>query len=586
MTTTSRAPSAIPPLVRRWVDRAAAAAADAPAADLAAALNLPVSLCRLLVLRGYAERARASAFLKPRLERLHDPSGLAGMADAVERLVRAVHARELILVHGDYDVDGVCSSALLTRTLRRLGGRAEPFVPNRLSDGYDLGTAGLRAATAVGARVILTADCGTVAHDAIRTARTAGIDVIVTDHHTPGSGLPEALAVVNPNRPDCGYPYKGLAGVGVAYKLCQALVAALGEDPSFLQWHLDLVAVATIADLAPLSGENRILTAFGLRVLRQTRNPGLAALLRSAGIDSARPITAGQVSHVLAPRINAVGRMGAAMRGVRLLMAETEAEAAEVARVMEEENRTRRDVDRATLRQALDMLEERYDPSRDRGIVLASRDWHPGVIGIVASRVVEQIHRPTVLIGIEADGSRARGSGRSIPGFHLYEAIRAGAHLLERYGGHRQAAGLEIRPERIDAFREVFDGHARDNLGEGDLQPVLGLDLEVRLDETTGELVRLLRHFGPFGIGNPTPTFVARDVALAAPARTVGEDHAKMMLEQGAARLPAIAFGMAERFAGVVPGRDRLDVAFHLQENRWRERATLQARILDVRPHE
>jgi single-stranded-DNA-specific exonuclease len=273
------------------------------------------------------------------------------------------------------------------------------------------------------------------------------------------------------------------------------------------------------------------------------------------------------------------------MRGVRLLMAESEAEAEPIAQVMEAENRTRRNVDRETLRQALDMLEESYDPARDRGIVLASRDWHPGVIGIVASRVVERIHRPTVLIGIEADGSRARGSGRSIPGFHLYDAIHASAALLERYGGHRQAAGLEIRPDRIDTFRDAFDGHAREHLAEDDLLAVVNLDLQLQLSEADSGRMGLLRHFGPFGIGNPSPTFVARAVVLASPARRVGDGHARVLLGQDGARLPGIAFGMADRFEAVQPGQDRLDIAFQLQENRWRGNLTVQARIVDLRPH-
>jgi single-stranded-DNA-specific exonuclease len=553
-------------------------------ATLESALKLPPALCRLLVLRGMTGHETARAFLKPRLDRLHDAHCLAGLDDAVARITTAIRQKQIILVHGDYDVDGICGAVLLTRTLRALGAQVEPFVPHRMSDGYDLGAAGVRAAADARARLILTVDCGTVAHEAVRQAKAAGIDVIVTDHHTPGDTLPDAVAVVNPNRHDCSYPFKGLAGVGVAFKLCEALVAALHGDAAMLRWHLDLVALATIADLAPLSGENRILAAFGLRVLAQTRNPGLAALLRTVGIDVSRPITAGQVSHVLAPRINAVGRMGAAARGLRLLMADTEAEAESLAKLSEDENRTRRAVDRETLREALEMLEADYDPARDRGIVLASHKWHPGVIGIVASRVVERLHRPTILIAIDPTSRRARGSGRSIPGFHLYEAIRSCAHLLERYGGHRQAAGLEIQPEHIAAFRREFDSHARSVLTAEQLVAVVGLDLELRLPDANAGLLALLRHFGPFGIGNPMPTFVARRVALGAPPKLVGEGHARLLLVQDGARLPAIGFGMADQLGALIPGRDTLDVAFHLQEHRWRGSSSLQARLIDTRP--
>ena len=572
------------PVPRRWQARVEPADLAASVATLESALQLPAPLCRLLVLRGMTGQETARAFLKPRLDRLHDARRLAGLDDAVARIATAIRQKQIILVHGDYDVDGICGAVLLTRTLRALGAQVEPFVPHRMSDGYDLGAAGVRAAADARARLILTVDCGTVAHEAVRQAKAAGIDVIVTDHHTPGDTLPDAVAVVNPNRRDCSYPFKGLAGVGVAFKLCEALVSELNGDGALLRWHLDLVALATIADLAPLSGENRILASYGLRVLAQTRNPGLSALLRTVGIDTTRAITAGQVSHVLAPRINAVGRMGAAERGLRLLLADTEGEAQSLARLSEDENRTRRAVDRETLRDALEMLEASYDPARDRGIVLASPRWHPGVIGIVASRVVERLHRPTILIAIDPVSGRARGSGRSIPGFHLYEAVRACAHLLERYGGHRQAAGLEILPERIDALRVEFDAHARSVLTEDQLVAVVGLDLELRLPDATDGLVSLMRHFGPFGIGNPTPTFVARNVALAAPPKLVGEGHVRLLLEQDGARLPAIGFGMAQQLGALTPGRDALDVAFHLQEHRWRGKSGLQARLIDTRP--
>ena len=572
-------PSRLPPLVRQWEHRSGECTETA--AVLAEALRLPSPLCRLLVLRGYGDPTVARDFLKPRLERMHDPFGMAGMDAAVDRIGRAIRDGERILVHGDYDVDGICAASMLTRVLRGLGAQAEAFVPHRLEDGYDLGPAGVRAAASQGARLIVTADCGTVAHDAVEAARASGIDVIITDHHTPGPTLPAAVAVLNPNRSECAYPEKGLAGAGVAFKLCQALYGARGLEPSDLWYYLDLVAVATIADLAPLAGENRIFARYGLKLLPNTRNAGLAALMRAIGLDPDRPISAGQVSHGLAPRINAVGRMGAAARGVQLLMAETASEAAALAAVMEEENRTRRAVDRETLRHALEMLESGYDPARDHGVVLAAKDWHPGVIGIVASRVVEQIHRPTVLIALEAAGDRGRGSGRSIPRFHLYNAIRDCGGLLERYGGHRQAAGLEIRADRIEAFRERFNEHARITLTADDLIARTFVDLEVRLPDLENETSDLMRHFGPFGIGNPSPSFVARSVGIAR-RRIVGAGHVKLLLEQDGRRLDAIGFGMADRTAGLEPGA-RADIVFHLQEDEWQGRRRVQAKLVDVR---
>ena len=565
----------------RWVARAQPNPEVAEA--LARELELPVTLCRLLALRGFTQVDGAKRYLKPRLEELHDPFLLAGMAAAVERLQTAIAKGETIFVHGDYDVDGICSAALYTRVLRSFGAKVQAFVPHRITDGYDLGHAGIRAAVECGATLILTGDCGIVAHDAIAAARDAGIDVIVTDHHTPGDALPEAYAVVNPNRSDCKYPDKGLAGVGVAFKLCQALARRFGRPDQELWYYLDLVAVATIADLAPLTGENRTLTRFGLKVLKETKNPGLHALLQTAGLAQHETLAAGQISHVLAPRINAVGRMSEAARGVKLLLEEDAASALTIAQTLEDENRTRQDVDRATLAQALKLLENDFDPERNRVIVLASEGWHPGVIGIVASRVVELLHRPTILIALEEGGARGRGSARSIPAFHLYNALHSCAHHLERFGGHKYAAGLEIRADNIAQLRADLEAYALDALTPEDLIPELNYDLEVTIPEANADLHRLLRHCGPHGIGNPSPVFVARNVGVAGQPKVVGENHLKLQLTQGGVQLPAIGFRMANRLNEIDVSRNTLDVAFHLQVDRWNGRDILQAKLLDLR---
>ncbi|HET9985377.1 MAG TPA: single-stranded-DNA-specific exonuclease RecJ [Longimicrobiales bacterium] len=571
---------ALPP--RRWVQRAAAGD-DAAVAELAAGLGLPEPLCRLLVQRGHAEPGIAKRFLRPKLESLHDPFLLTGMHAAVERVGRAIDRGEPILVHGDYDVDGVCAAALYTRVLRRLGARAEAFVPHRLTDGYDLSRAGIRRAAELGATLILTGDCGIVAHEAVAQAAAAGIDVVVTDHHTPGPELPAAVAVVNPSRADCAYPEATLCGAGVAFKLCQALAARHGLAAEELWYELDLVALATIADLVPLTGENRVLARYGLKVLRETRNPGLRTLLRTAGLDGREELAAGHVSHVLGPRINAAGRIGEAFDGVRLLLARDEAEAEPLAQRMEAANRERQAVDQRTLDEALGLLEAEYDPERDYAVVLAGEGWHPGVIGIVASRVVERIHRPTVLIAVGA--GHARGSARSIRGFHLYDALSGCAEHLERFGGHRYAAGLDIEPARIPAFRQALNERARAALTPADLVPEVEVDLELRLRDATHELHRYLRHFGPFGTGNPAPVFAARGVVLAGRPRIAGRDHVKLRLLQDGAQLEAIGFRMADRLPALEAAR-ALDVAFQLQENRWNGRVELQARLVDVRPAE
>ena len=562
----------------RWVPRAVP---DAELADaLASALQLPPTVCRLLALRGYTDPGVAKHYLKPRLEDLHDPFTLAGMDAATDRITQAIRKGERIFVHGDYDVDGICSATLYTRILRACGADVVPFVPHRMTDGYDLGKNGVRAAADVNASLILTGDCGIVAHDAIDAATSLGMDVIVTDHHTPGEKLPNAVAVVNPNRRDCNYPDKGLAGAGVAFKLCQAVAPQFGLDQQDLWYYLDLVAVATIADLAPLVGENRAMARYGLKVLKDSRNPGLRALLRTTGLADHPTLAGGQISHVLAPRINAVGRMDAAARGVELLLESDDARALEMAQGLEEENRVRQETDRATLEQALEILEADFDEDKHRALVIAAEAWHPGVIGIVASRVVEVLHRPTVLIAL--NGESGRGSARSIPGFHLYNALHSCAHHLERFGGHKYAAGMEIRTENIPAFREELQAYAYERLTPDDMIPELDYDLEVNLSDANAELHKLLRHFGPYGVGNPSPVFVSRNVNVAS-FREVGDNHAKIDLAQNGSRLGAIGFRMAERVKAL-DLKQPIDVAFQLQLERWNGMEYLQARLLDVRP--
>jgi single-stranded-DNA-specific exonuclease len=574
-------PTLTVPLLRRWVLRAPADPARVE--RLRRELRLPGALAALLVQRGFAEPEAAKAFLRPSPAQIHLPR-LAGIDDAVRRLRRAIESRETILVHGDYDVDGICATALYVRALRRMGALAEPFVPHRMSDGYDLSDAGIRAAQEAGASLILTGDCGIVAHEAVEKARRAGIEVVITDHHTPGPTLPAAVAVVNPNRADCSYPNKYLAGVGVAYKVCSALAEELGFPTDQLACYLDLVAVATIADLVPLEGENRAFVRLGLRVLAQTPNAGLRALLESTGLAGHGEISAGQVGFVLAPRINAVGRMGEALRGVRLLLTDDPAEATSIARVLEEENRARQEVEAATLREALAMLERDFDPEHTRGVVLASAGWHPGVIGIVASRIVERIHRPTVMIALDAEAGEGKGSARSVPGFHLYEAMQSCRELLTRFGGHKGAAGCSILAGRVEAFRAAFDAEARERLSEEQLTPELRVDLELPLADANEELYSLLRHAAPFGMGNPAPVFAARGVRISGSPRTVGKNHLKLTLAAGSRTLDAIGFGMADRLSepGLLSGE--IDVAFRLEENTWNGRTRLQAKLLDIRP--
>jgi single-stranded-DNA-specific exonuclease len=470
----------------------------------------------------------------------------------------------------------MCSTTIMLKTLRGLGAHAEPFIPQRLRDGYDLSAAGVRAALDMGAGVVVTCDCGTSAIAPVARLQEAGVDVIITDHHLPGGPLPNAFAVINPKRPGCPSPDKDLAAVGVAFKLALALVRAYGGNENAVFELLDLVALATVADIAPLRGENRVFVRYGLRLLGETKNPGLRALIRAAGLDR-KPLTAGRVGYILAPRLNAVGRLDRALRGVELLTTESESDANRLARDFEELNAKRQEIDRDTLVQARRMVDA-LDLDETFGIVLAGEGWHAGVIGIVASRVVEQVGRPTILIAL--DGDEGKGSGRSISPFDLHAGIGECRDLLIRFGGHRSAAGVTIARNRVEAFAERFNAVARAALTPDDLVPELRVDLELPFDAATEQLESLLRHMEPCGAGNPAPMLVARGVTLGAPPRTVGKDGLRLVLQGGGHTLTALGWGMAERRGELDVSRP-LDVAFRLDRDEWKGESRLQARLAD-----
>jgi single-stranded-DNA-specific exonuclease len=567
----------------RWI---AAPPADASlVARLEGDLRLPSHICALLVARGHSVVDDAKRFLRPRLEQLHEPEVLDGVAAAAERLARAARDGETVLVHGDYDVDGMCSTALLVRVLRSHGARAVPFIPHRVTDGYDLTDAGVRAAREAGATVVVTCDCGTSALGPVAALCAAGADVIISDHHLPGRshGLPSCFALLNPNLPDSVYPERdrGLAAVGVAFKLALAVTRALGANDAPVYRLLDLVALATIADIAPLRGENRVFARYGLRMLAESTLPGLRALVRAAGLD-AKPLTAGRVGYILAPRLNAVGRLGHALRGVQLLLTDDEREANTIARELEELNRKRQDIDRATLAQARRQL-ERIDLDTTYGLVLHAEGWHPGVIGIVASRIVEETARPAVLVAV--DDGIGKGSGRSIPAFDLHSALAEcdAEGLFQRFGGHKAAAGVTIDARKLDAFAERFNAVARARLTAEHLVPELRIDLELPIDDANAELEALLRHFEPFGVGNAAPMLASRGVRLVGAPKRVGEDGLRLRLDTTTGPAEAIGWGLADR-ASVLADGTRVDLAYRLERDEFRGQSRLQARLVDVTP--
>jgi single-stranded-DNA-specific exonuclease len=531
------------------------------ASSLAKELGLSEITASVLVRRGYGDPAEARAFLAGE-QPLHDPALLGDMDEAVARIRAAIAARKRICVHGDYDVDGICATVLAVLVLRELGAEVEWHLPSRFDEGYGLGGQILERLAEEGCGLVLTVDCGITAVEEVRRARELGLDVIITDHHRPAEQLPECPIVAT--RPS-DYPFPELCGTGVVYKLGQAL---LGSEAETLRRHLDLVALATIADVVPLVGENRSLAIAGLRGLVRTQKPGLRALMKVARVDPAT-VDAGQVGFRLAPRINAAGRLGHPRAALELLLTEDRDEARQLADRLEELNRDRQAVEDKILRAAIAQVEEWPEAlRRRRAYVVWGEDWHEGVIGIVASRLVERYNRPVVLIA----GTEGlwKGSGRSIPSFDLHGALGACAQFLERFGGHRAAAGLSIVPDRIESFAAAFAEQAAGLLDLEDLIPTTRIDAVLPRDaRLTLELCQELRLLAPFGLGNPDVTLLAPGCELGDLA-TVGEGkHLRFRVQRnGYDAGGAIAFGQGTKLDRY-RREGRYDVAFRLQENHW-----------------
>jgi single-stranded-DNA-specific exonuclease len=560
---------------RRWRLREAD---ESAIASLAREADLPPLLARLLVNRGIIDAATADRFLNATLAACHDPFLLGGMAEAVTRLAMAQEKREMVCVYGDYDVDGITATVLLIDFFRSVGIDCFYHIPNRMEHGYGLAEAGIRAAAQGGARVIVSVDCGVTAVHEAELCRGLGIDLIITDHHTPGTVLPDACAVINPVLPDSAFPFRLLAGVGVAFNLLIALRSRLRETGCFagkeapnLRHSLDLVALGTIADIVPLTDENRLFVRFGLKELSSTRRVGIAALKAVAGITG--EVSCYDVGFRLAPRLNACGRLEDATRGVELLLCQNPAEAAIIASELDAANMERQQIEQEILKDALSMLEG--EVSELSGIVLASREWHPGVIGIVASRIVERYHRPTILIALMEESGR--GSGRSIPAFHLFDALAACSDRLLKFGGHKYAAGLSVAEDELPAFVAEFDAHAAALLTPEDLLPEILIDAELALVEISTALPALTARLEPYGAGNVTPLFLLRR-AVVIDQRILKEKHLKLRIALPRGAVDAIAFNRAD-FACT----GTVDLLFSPEINVWNGRESLQLKIKDLR---
>lgn len=530
-----------------------------------------------LCARGIDTPEAARAFLETDPAKLHDPMLLPDMAKARDTIRRAIEQGKKIAVFGDYDVDGVTSTCVMTRVLRSLGADVRHYIPDRLSEGYGLSMGAMDRLAQDGIGLIITVDSGVSAFEEIARARDLGMKVVVTDHHECREELPDANAVVNPKRADSTYPFAELAGVGVAFKLACAL-AGDGQQRAVLEQYADLVALGTVADVMPLIGENRIIVAAGLRRMAETQNVGLSMLLHESGQQGKR-LTASTISFILAPRINAAGRLGHADMAAELFLTDDPRRAQTLAMALCEQNKQRQATENQILEQALQKLRREYDPLEDQVIVLAGEDWHHGVIGIVSSRICDRYACPTVLIALE-DGI-GKGSGRSVKGFNLYEALCDSAPLLERFGGHELAAGLTIREENIQQFHENMEAWAREHVNPQELMPILHIDCPIAPEFISTEATRGLDVLEPFGMGNPQPVFSMCDLLVEEITPISSDRHVRLTLSKDGQTYTAMLFGTGQGGCGFAQG-NYVDAAFCLEINEYRGRCSVQLVIRDI----
>ena len=555
---------------------------------LAIEAGVSPAVAQLLLNRGVEDAGAARTYLRPELSDLHDPSLLPGVDVGAARIAEAVRRGERLVIYGDFDVDGVSATTILMGCVALAGGRAEYYLPDREEEGYGLNVGAVRRLAAEGANLIVTVDCGVTAVEEARLVRELGVDLIVTDHHEPGPELPEALAVINPRLPGGAYPFKDLAGAGVAFKLAWAVARDLSPServtPEFRAFLLDavcLAALGSIADVVPLRGENRILARFGLRGLAESSRPGLRALRETAALRGPT-LTAFDVSFKLAPRLNAAGRLGSARRAVELLTTQDERVAEELARELDEENQRRREIQNRMTDEALAMVEDDGGVEGSLGLVLAAEGWARGIVGIVAGQVSERLARPTVAIAM--DGDVGHGSGRSGGYVNLYEALLKCEDLLVSFGGHRNAAGLRIARDRMDAFRERFQQALAEQVDETDLVPRVDIEMELPLAEVTDALTREIEQLAPFGSANPRPLFATCGARLIRPPRSVGTGgkHLSLWVTQEGVGFRAIAFGRGD-MAADLERAGVCSIAYVPHFNDYRGRRTLELEVKDIK---
>ena len=571
-------------LQKKWVLRTPD---NAAASQLASTLNVSPIVAGLLVARGYSDLAAAETFLKPSLEHLHDPFLMKGMPEAVDRVLHALDHQDPILIYGDYDVDGTTGTAVLLRALRMLGATAGYHVPHRFTEGYGIQQPALEKAAREGYTLVISVDCGIRAHEPLVWARENGLDVIITDHHLPDEdeGPPPAFAVLNPNQQGCKYPDKHLAGVGVAFKLVNALFRKRDRE-SVVRGFLKMVAIGTVADVAKLVGENRAIVALGLSDLPQAVNYGLRALIDIAGCGDGAEMSAYDLGFRIGPRINAAGRMDAASAVVDLFNAKDREEARRLAEHLDTRNRERMEMQREIFNRAIEEFESGPDREHQtHAAVIAGDDWHRGVIGLAASKIAERLNRPCVVISF--DGDIGHGSARSIEAYHLFDGLTAWRDLLDKFGGHSHAAGLAIRRECVAEFRRRLNEHAASCLTEDDLTPALAIDAEVAATDLNFGLSTDLHLLEPFGAGNPRPVFVTRNLRVMGEPQVIKEQHLKFRVAGENNRpLEAIWWRGLEESAATPQPNQRIDLAYEFEAQPWMGDIRLQLNVRDMKPSE
>ncbi len=565
---------------------------------LAEALNISKSIAYLLVQRGITTYETARAFFRPALNDMHDPFLMKDMDKAVTRINKAIKDNEKIMVYGDYDVDGTTSVALVYSFLSdHISGKAKDpdkrgvqhpgyYVPDRYKEGYGISYEGIDHTVKNGYSLMIALDCGIKANDKIEYAKKSGVDVIVCDHHTPGKTIPAAAAVLDPKRHDCAYPYKGLSGCGVGYKLLQGFCKKNNIKAEKLQKYLDLVVVSIASDIVPINGENRIMAYYGLKKLNDDPLTGLKSIIKLAGIEN-KQINISDIVFKIGPRINAAGRIESGKDAVELMVSRNDDDALITGKRINVYNNTRKDIDKQITGEALALIEAEETLKNRKTTVLYNPEWHKGVVGIVASRLIEAYYRPTIIL--TRSNGMATGSARSVAGYDLYNAIDACGDLLVNYGGHMFAAGLTLKEENIQAFQEKFEAVVMDSITDDLLIPQVEVDQEILLNEITAKFFRIIKQFSPFGPGNMTPVFVSRNVYNMDDARIVGEtgEHLKLNVIQDSKdfrSFPAIAFGQAHHLPQLQNGHP-FDICYTIEENTFRGKTTLQLRIKDIKTH-